>query len=230
MGKNKQQQTTSKKQRILSEKQYSLKSLYELNPKRYVLHDMLMPIMGSPSLGGIWTIEGSEKNGKTWWAIRLTELLAEATGPVMYVSAEEGVDAEFIDTFRRVGVPPNLPVKVIAKISIAELREYLNTRHKFRFIVLDNATMYADELTSEQLKQLKLDFPKITFIMVCHVEDNKLYTSLARQARRLAKIICRVEGLRVDIFGRCPGGAFVVDEKAAQLYHNHELVENSSKV
>lgn len=61
---------------------------------------------GQPEYNGVWIIYGIDKNGKTWFAIKLAGYLS-TFDKVLYVSAEEGISLSIQDTLKRAGVTPD---------------------------------------------------------------------------------------------------------------------------
>ena len=54
---------------------------------------------------------------------------------------------------------------------------------------------------------------------MAHEERNKPYTAAAIMASKLAKVLIRVQGLQLNVFGRVPGGVLKIDENKASLYY-----------
>ena len=173
---------------------------------------------GEPEYNGLWIIWGAEKNGKTWFALKLAGYLSTFE-QVLYVSAEEGTGKAFVDTCRRAGLgAEHKRLHLMEYISIAELEEKIGKRKSARIIFIDNCTIYADELKkSELLNFIGRNHDKL-FVFVAHEERNEPYTALARLIRKLAKVIVKVEGLSCMVSGRCPGGILTIDEQGSRLY------------
>lgn len=182
-------------------------------------------VMGEPEDNGIWLIYGKEKHGKTFFSIKFADYLTQF-GKVEFISAEEGLGANFRSALIRAGIDETSKVKWREYTPIPEVRQILEPRQAPKFIVLDNATIYQDELKYGELKKLIKDFSKTVFIIIAHEEKNEPYTATAKVAKKLAKIIIKVEGLACFVSGRCPGGIITIDDKVAQLYHGHKAVQN----
>ena len=60
-------------------------------------------------------------------------------------------------------------------------------------------------------------------VLLAHMEKNEPYTATAKLAKKLAKIIIRVDGLTAFVSGRCPGGIITINEQTAQLYHGSKI-------
>jgi hypothetical protein len=101
--------------------------------------------------------------------------------------------------------------------------ERLRKRKAPKVVVLDNTTVYKDELQLKTLMALTEEFPDVLFIFLAHEEKGELYTTAAKNVRRLADIIFQVKGLTAFVSGRCPGGTVTVDEHKAELYWGTEI-------
>lgn len=177
-------------------------------------------VFGEPSTNGIWLVYGKEKNGKTWGTLLLTNHISQFTNKVHYISAEEGTEKEFKEALQRAKIDgKNKKMQFVEYESIADLYKRLNKQRAPRVIVIDNATIYSDELKSAALKKLIKDFPNTLFIILAHEERGRPYTALAQLASKLAKVIIKVQGLQLHVFGRVPGGIINIDETNAVLYH-----------
>lgn len=201
----------------------TIKNIYDKKFKTFEFDGVWKDTMGNPEQAGFWLIYGNEKNGKTWFSIKLAEYLSKYA-QTAYVSAEEGIGKAFVETCERVGLDPNSNLKFMEYLSIDELDAKLEKRKSPRIIVLDNLTMYVDELKNGVLRKLHHKYRDTKlFIFIAHEEKNEPYTATAKLAKKLAKIIVRVEGLACFISGRCPGGNLMINKERAQLYHGTEI-------
>ena len=176
-------------------------------------------VIGMPSTNGLWLIYGAEKHGKTTFALMLAEYLSQFA-KTDYVSAEEGMDKEFVDACKRAQLNPNNRNLHFREYTpVEELDAILERRKAAKVMVLDNATIYHDELKGNRLKDFLQRHANKLIILVAHEERNEPYTSTARLARKLAKVIVRVQGLQATVGGRCPGGNILINEEKAELYH-----------
>jgi hypothetical protein len=197
----------------------TLKNLYDKKFETYDFEGVYKEIFGTPSRSGLWLIYGKEKNGKTWATLLLFNYLTRFQKG-LYVSAEEGTDMEFQDSCRRAKMDIASTNMLITEYEPLEDLYKRLKRHKApRLVVIDNLTIYNDELKASGMKKLLQDFPDTHFICVAHEERNKPYTAAATMASKLAKVIIRVQGLQMIVGGRVPGGTLNIDEKKAQLYH-----------
>lgn len=183
-------------------------------------------ILGSLGLNGIWIIYGKDKNGKTWATLLLSAMLSKL-GKVWYISAEQGVDSDFQDAVIRAKIDPgNRNLHFNEYVPFEEISERLKKRYPPKIVVVDNLSMYKDEVTSNAITQLKKDFPKTLFLLVAHEERGEPYTAAAVMAKKLAKVIFHVQGLALFISGRCPGGQLTINEEKAVLFHGTKIKEN----
>lgn len=193
-----------------------------LKEKKYKLFEFVgiwLAVFGTPERSGIWLIYGKEKNGKTWGALLLADYLSTFE-KVLYVSAEQGVSRSFQEAVDRAKISDtNNNLHFIEYETIDELYERLNRRKAPKIVVLDNLTIYNEELKGNGVKKLKQDFPNVLFICIAHEERNKPYTAAANMASKLAEIIIRAVGLKLIVGARCPGGQLMINEEKALLYH-----------
>ncbi len=172
-------------------------------------------VFGTPTIGGLWLLCGPEKHGKTWGALLLADYLSRFE-KVLYVSAEQGIDLEFQDSIKRAKLDPtNSRVQFLEYEPIDEIKEKLKRRRAPKIVVLDNLTIYNEELRGKGVKALKQEFPNVTFICVAHEERGNPYTATAAMVSKLAKVLIRVKGLTMIVGGRVPGGMLTIDEEKA---------------
>lgn len=199
-----------------------IKTIRNIYDKRHSTLDMQgvwHAVLGQPEDNGAWLVWGPEKNGKTWFAVKLADYMSNFS-KVLYVSAEEGIGKAFVDTCRRAGLDPaNRNLNFEEYITIHELDQVLQRRRSPNTIVLDNMTVYADELKNGVLRRLLNKYPHKLFIFVAHEERNEPYTATAKLVRKLAKVIVYVRGLMCTVSGRVPGGNLMIDQDRADLYH-----------
>lgn len=204
----------------------TIKNVYD---KKHTIIKMDEPwnnVFGEPEANGIWLIWGSEKNGKTWFALQLANYLSLTT-EVIYISAEEGIGKAFVETCKRAKInETNKRLKFFEYISLQELNEKLVKRRSADIVFIDNITIYNDEMKNGQLRKLTNDFPNKLFVMLAHEERNEPYTATAKLAKKLAKVIVYVKGLACSIYGRVPGGTLTIDEQKAKLFYGNNIVDN----
>jgi len=202
----------------------SIKNLYAKKFQQFEFDGLYKTAMGNPESNGIWIIWGREKNGKTWWALKLANYLSKQT-KVLYISAEEGTGLDFVAACKRAGLSSNNnDLKFDEYLSIGELNEKLKSRKSAKVVFIDNCTIYADELRAGALRDLIKQYPDKLFVFVAHEEKREPYTALAKLAKKLAKVIMHVQGLATHISGRCPGGIISIDETKAALYWGSEII------
>jgi hypothetical protein len=196
----------------------SLKKLYQKTFTTFAFVGAWLATMATPETSGIWMIWGAEKNGKTWFALKLAEYLATFT-KVLYISGEEGLGYDFLEAIKRAKVDVNnAQLRFCEYTPIAELAELLAKRNAPKVVVIDNITCYADELKGNTLRKLTAKHPDVLFIYLAHEENKVPYTAVAKLCRKYARIIMHIQGLQASVSGRCPGGTLVVDENQAQIY------------
>jgi hypothetical protein len=197
----------------------TVKNLLDKKYNTFPFEGIWKDIFGTPTTNGIWSIYGKDKNGKTSGTLIIANLLSSYT-KVLYVSAEEGTDAEFQNAVIRTQISHNSKQLHFTEYeTIEELYIRLKRRKCPKVVVLDNMTIYNAELKGVGIQNLAKDFPTHLFICLSHEERNMPYTAAGKMANKLAKIIIRVQGLKLIVSGRCPGGSLMINEEKAMLYH-----------
>lgn len=183
-------------------------------------HPALAEIIGKAERKGCWIVYGYEKNGKTWFALKLAKEIAKFER-VAYVSAEEGLDDSFIEAVRRANITTADNILWDEYLTVDEIIEKFSKQRSANIIVIDNLTMYADEMKPTEIKKKLLDtLPNKLIIFVAHEERKEAYPAIARMAKKLAKVIFHVEGLKAFVTSRfSPGGEMIIDEEKSEIYH-----------
>lgn len=196
----------------------TIRNLYEKKFISFPFTGLWARAMARPETTGAWLIYGGEKNGKTWFALKLAEYLSKFE-KTLYVSAEEGASKAFVAACRRAGIcPANRNLLFNEYLSIEELDAKLQKRKAAKVVFLDNLTIYADELRAAPFRELLRKHADKLFVFIAHEEKGAPYTAAGKLARKLAQIIVHVKGLTAHISGRCPGGQITIDEEKAALY------------
>lgn len=205
----------------------SIKNVLDKKHQTFAFEGVWKDIFGTPSTHGAWICYGIDKNGKTMMALIASEYLSKFER-VLYVSGEEGYDYEFQNTLKRVGIDPaNRRIHIVEYEPVEEIKARLRKRKAPRIVVMDNITIYMDELKNGGLRKLLKEFPNTLFIFLAHEDRNEPYTATAKLCRKLAKVIIRVQGLAAIVGGRCPGGRILIDENKAQIYHGTPASQNA---
>lgn len=213
----------------MSRRSLSIRNLYDKKYKQFQFDGLYEKAMGNPESNGIWIIQGREKNGKTWWALKLADYLSLQT-KVLYISAEEGMGMDFRNACKRAGLHvSNRKIHFEPYLPVNELFEKLKSRKAAKVIFIDNCTVYGSELKPSDLMPLTRKHPDTLFIFLAHEEKGEPYRALAKEARKLAKIIMQVQGLATQISGRCPGGLISIDETKAALYWGSAIINQQTQ-
>jgi hypothetical protein len=203
----------------------SAKTLLGQKFKTYVFDGIWEQVLGEQERGGIWVIYGNEKNGKTTLALLLSDYLTNFES-LNYVSAEEGTGFTFQQNLIRAKIDvKKSKIKFYDYLEIEEIETILSKRQKARIMVLDNATTYQDLKTAD-LRRLRKRYPDVLFIIMAHMEKNEPTTAMAKLAKKLCNVYFRIEGLTAFVGGRCPGGAIIINEETAQLFHGSQIKSN----
>jgi predicted ATP-dependent serine protease len=195
----------------------SVAKLLERKLEVYEFDGIWGQVIGNPERNGIWLIYGREKNGKTWFALKLAEYLS-ALSKVLYISAEEGTGPNFQSSCIRANLDyKNRDLQFTEYIPIAELEMVLKRRYSPRVVIIDNTSVYGSELKSADIVRLMRN-ERVLFIILAHEKRNQPDGATAVMAKKLAKVILRVEGLTADVSGRVPGGQITIDENRSLIY------------
>jgi predicted ATP-dependent serine protease len=183
-------------------------------------HTALQSVIGNAERKGCWIIYGCEKNGKTWFALKMAKEMAKHER-VAYISAEEGLDDSFADSVRRAGITTSDKILWDEYLSVDEIIGKFKKQRSANIIVIDNLTMYSDEMKPTEIKKKLLDaLPNKLIVFVAHEERKEAYPATARMAKKLAKVIFHIEGLKAFVTSRfSPGGEIVIDEEKSEIYH-----------
>jgi predicted ATP-dependent serine protease len=169
---------------------------------------------------GCWLIWGQEKNGKTRFALMLANELTKTARRVLYISAEEGISRAFVKNCKISGIETgNKRLQFETYISYDELLAKLNKQRSPDVVIIDNCTIYNDEITKKELKQILSKYKHKIFVFVAHEERNEPYTALARMCKKLANVIVYVEGLACMVNGRVKSSNLIIDENIARIYY-----------
>lgn len=197
----------------------TLKNLYDKKFKTFPFTGIWADAIGQPETTGAWIIYGAEKNGKTWFSLKLAAYLSSFE-KTLYISAEEGTGKNFVSTCERAKLnPKNKNLQFLEYLPLTTLDEKLRKRRSAKVVVVDNITIYTDELKNGGLRNMLERHKDKLLIFVAHEERNEPYTATAKLCRKLAKVIVRVQGLCCFVSGRCKGGTLMIDEEKARLYH-----------
>jgi KaiC/GvpD/RAD55 family RecA-like ATPase len=190
------------------------------SPSVAFTHTVFQSVIGNAERKGCWIIYGHEKNGKTWFALKLAKEIARHER-VAYISAEEGLDDSFTGVVRRAGVIASDDILWNEYLSVDEIIEKFQKRRSANIIIIDNLIMYSDEMKPTEIKKKLLDaLPFKLIIFVAHEERKEAYPAIARMAKKLAKVIFHIEGLKAFVTSRfSPGGEIVIDEEKSEIYY-----------
>lgn len=199
----------------------STKNLLDKKPGKIVQlkNEALAKAIGQAERKGCWIIYGAEKNGKTKIALALAKDISNSD-KVAYVSAEEGTDKSFTDAVNYSNITADYRITWDEYLSIDEIVDKYKRPKTANIIFIDNLTMYSDELKPTELKKKLLDaVPNKLFILLAHEERKEAYPALARMAKKMAKVVIHVKGLKAFVVSRfSKGGEIIIDEEKAALY------------
>lgn len=201
----------------------NIRTAYSKKFETFNFKGIWQDVFGNVTRNGVWIVYGAEKNGKTWFSLKLADYISQFES-TLYVSAEEGLEKEFVDAMKRANLEPdNDSLKFCEYTSLESISIRLEKREAPKVVFFDNVTIYKDELSYGGFQKFWRRHPNTLLIFIAHEERNEPYTSTARMIKRLSKIIIRVQGLACFVSGRCPGGSLMIDEEKAMLYHGTEI-------
>lgn len=203
----------------------SVKKILSMEFPTYKLTGIWERVLGAPERNGAWLIWGEEKNGKTTIALMLANYLANIE-KVLYVSGEEGIGNNFKQAMRRAGIDHTSKLNVIPYMALPELDMQLQKARAAKIVVMDNITVYHEELKYGAFGKLLATHNDKIFIFLAHEEKGQPFTSSAKLCSRYAKIKVHVEGMAAFVSGRCPGGHLMIDEDKAALYWGEAIKDN----
>ena len=207
----------------MAKRTLTVKNIYDKKHETFKLSGVWKDVFGKPEKNGTWLIWGSEKNGKTWFALLLANYLSKKN-KTLYISAEEGFEKAFIESCKRANIDAeNKNLRFLEYISIKELDDRLSKRRSQDIIIIDNLTIYTDELKNGVFRSLIKKYNKKLFIFIAHEDRGEPYTATAKLVKRLAKVIIYVKGLACMVSGRVPGGTLMINEEKAKLFHGNKI-------
>lgn len=201
----------------------STRNLFDRKFKTFEFDGVWFDVFENPETTGAWIVYGNEKNGKTWFSLKLAEYLS-SFAKTLYVSAEEGTDLTFVKACERAKLDPtNRNIQFLEYEPIEELNIRLKKRKSAKIVIIDNVTIYKDELKNGGFrKMLRLHKDKL-LIFVAHEDKGEPDGATGKLIKKLSKIIMRIQGLTCFVSGRCPGGILQIDEEKSKLYHGTQI-------
>lgn len=203
----------------------STKQAYSKAFKTFKLTEEWNKIFGDPERSGGWIIYAKDKHGKTTLALLIANLLS-GHEKVLYMSAEEGISKNLIETSQRVGIKDgDKKIKWLGYTSYEELTVHLEKRTCPKVVIIDNWTVYNDEMTKKDVLDLQEKYKNKLFIFLAHEDRKEPDGAKAKLWKKLSQIIIRVEGLKAFVSGRCPGGTITINEEKSQIYWGTEITQ-----
>jgi len=202
------------------------RNLFDKKYKRVMLipDEDFSQAVGNATRSGCWLIYGSEKNGKTWFALQIAKILSKAE-KVLYISAEEGLDKSFSDACKRAGITTKDRILWDEYMCIKDMVDKLKKQRSPNIIFIDNLTSYSDDIKPSELqKELLSKLPNKLIVFIAHEERKDAYPALARMAKKMSKVIVHVSGLSATVISRFgDGGTFAINEgKMRLIFGNKE--------
>jgi KaiC/GvpD/RAD55 family RecA-like ATPase len=181
-------------------------------------------VVGCAERKGCWIVYGREKNGKTWFTLKLAKEIAKHER-VAYISAEEGLDDSFINAVKRSSITASDNILWDEYLSVDDIVKKFKKQRSARIIMIDNLTIYSNEMKPSEVKKKLLDaLPEKLIIFVAHEERREAYPAIARMTKKLAKVIFHVEGLKAFVTSRFSlGGEIIINEEKSEIYHGSTI-------
>ncbi|MCX8018908.1 MAG: hypothetical protein N2747_00270 [Chitinophagaceae bacterium] len=178
----------------------------------------LSSAIGEAEAKGIWLIYGPEKNGKTWFALTLAKSLCNHH-KVAYISAEEGTDKSLVNALKRASLNGTENIKWYPYIAMNDIRRMMIKRNSPDVVIVDNLTVYIDELRPADMKNLLHSLRDKLIVFIGHEERKEPYPATARMAQKIAKVYVHVKGLQAFVISRFgPGGELIMAEKKGKIF------------
>lgn len=196
------------------------RNLLDKRPGKIVQFDdeIFAEAIGEAELKGSWLIYGNEKNGKTWLTLKLVKSLSRFQ-KVAYISAEEGTDKSFQDACNRAAISNADKILWSEYLSLDEIVKEFSKPKTANIIVIDNMTIYPDEFKTMGVRDFINALPNKLIIFVAHEERKEAYPACAKMAKKMAKVIINVKGLRAFVVSRfSKGGAIDINEEMSEMY------------
>jgi RecA/RadA recombinase len=199
----------------------SVSNIYAMVHELFAFDGEWREVLGAPQTNGIWVIYGREKNGKTTFSLQLAHYLS-AHKRTLYVSAEEGISTNFVETCRRAGIDATCrELQFLPYTDLNELKQIILKRRAPQIIFLDNATVYEEEFKNGGFRNFLKRHKDVLVVLIAHEERAEPYTAAAKLAKKLAQVIIRVEGLNAHVSGRVPGGKLTINPFNAEIYEGN---------
>lgn len=174
---------------------------------------------GEPESSGVWFIWAPSGSGKTTFTLELVKYLATLGRLVDYNSLEEASAHTMQEAFIRVNMQHvSRRVRLLERASIDELRERLCKRKSADVVVIDSF-QYA-ELSYQEYKRLKEEFPSKLFIIVSHADGKNPQGRTAVRVMYDASLKIWVEGYKAFSKGRYigPVGYYTIWDEGSVKY------------
>jgi archaellum biogenesis ATPase FlaH len=202
------------------------KNLFDMKVKKIIKidNDILQTAIGNAEAKGVWVIYGFEKNGKTTFVLILAKALCKSQ-KVAYISAEEGTDLSFTEAVKRAGLTTADKIAWYTYLSLEDIVKKFSKPKSADVIVIDNATMYADEFKNLNIKELENKLPNKLIILLCHEERKEAHPAAAKLAKKMAKVIFQIKGLTAFCVSRFSGKStqIKINDTKATLYWGDEI-------
>jgi hypothetical protein len=183
-------------------------------------------LIGQAELKGGWVIYGAEKNGKTWLTLQLIKALCTHQ-KVAYISAEEGMELSFIAAMKRAGIHQGHKIQWNEYMPMQDIVANFSKPKTAQVIVVDNLTMYTDELKRVGTRDIEKKLPNKLFIWLAHEDRKEPSPAPAKMAKKMAKVVINVRGLLGTVVSRySQGGQIVVDAAKAEIYWGSEILNS----
>lgn len=177
----------------------------------------------NPETTGAWLLYGTEKQGKSTFAIMLADYLTKF-GKVLYISAEEGVSLHFVNLMAKRGIDGNTPkIKLAEYAPFEDVEERLAKRQCPKIVVIDNITVYKDEINKKRVLDFYRKNEDKLIIFISHAERGQPDTAEGRLWKKLSKTIIQIVGQKAIFKGRGVSGELMIDEEKAMLYHGTKI-------
>ena len=196
-------------------------SIHELTVKKFKAIELPVvwaKLLGEPELNGVWIVWGNSGHGKSRFLMKLAKVLSHY-GRVAYNSLEEGARLSLQQNIIASGITDKHNIIILERESLDELKIRLKKPKHPRIVIIDS--LQYTNLTKQQYKELKENYPNVLFIFNSHAEGKEPAGAVAKFIRYDADQKIRVEGFKAFNASRSNNGDdsdYVIWPEGAKKY------------
>lgn len=180
-------------------------SMRKLDRKKFKLFEFTgdwLASFGKPEKGSHILIYGESGHGKTEFCAKLAKYMS-TFAKVLYVSAEQGESSSLQGCFRRNGLTGIRKIALAVDYTFNDLVDECDRKGSAEIIVLDSIDYI--NMTLEQQKLLKEEYPTKTFVFVSWADGKKPMSKAGVKIEFRADVKIRVENFVAFVRSRYGG-------------------------